>query len=66
MLDYYGMRRTGRVLSAKIYDAIWSMRGKFSAKLRWLRRDLIVTLDNVHARFPFEPLSSHVEKDIHG
>ena len=25
-----------------------------------------VTLDNVHVRFPFECLRSHIVKDIHG
>ena len=34
------------------------MRGKSRARLRWLRSDVIVTLDNFHVRFPFE-------RDIH-
>ena len=67
VLDYYGMRRKGRMLYGKIYNTIWSMRGKFRVTQPNAKYvDLIVTLDNVDLRYPYERPRSHLEKDIHG
>ena len=42
MQNYFGMRRTGRMLYAKNYNTIWSMCGKFCVGFQMIQRWLIV------------------------